>query len=129
VRQHPDDPEVLTRLGLIDQERGAIGSAEQRYRHALSEDPFSAVAASNLGVILAGHGDLAGAVALWAPTYDRNPQLSDVGLNLAAAECEEGRLADARATLARLLRHDPDRGRARAMKEALNPPAPHCAGP
>ena len=55
------------------------------------------------------------AIELWRPAFDKNPQLSDLGVNLANGLCAAGNAAAARQVLERVLQHNPDLGAARAL--------------
>jgi Flp pilus assembly protein TadD len=113
LRQSPDDPEVLTRLGYLYQARGDTNTAEKYYEQALERDPDRAVVAANLGVFYAGRGRLRQALDLWRNAFDRNPQLSEIGVNLGRALCGIGDTESARAVLHRVLTHNPDSALAR----------------
>jgi hypothetical protein len=108
LRRYPDDADVLTRLGYLHQASGDMNAAERDYAHALRTDPNRAIAAADLGVFYARRGLLAQALALWRPTFDKNPQLSELGIDLATALCGTGDSEGARAALRRVLTHNPD---------------------
>jgi Flp pilus assembly protein TadD len=55
------------------------------------------------------------AIALWRPAFDNNPQLSELGVNLANGLCAAGDAAAARQVLQRVVKHNPDLGTARAL--------------
>jgi Flp pilus assembly protein TadD len=107
-QQYPDDPDVLTRLGHLHQMRGDTEAAETDYEQALKRDPDRAVAAANLGVFYARRGLLNRALDLWRPAFDKNPQLSELGVNLGRGLCATGDAAGAMSVLQRVLKHDPD---------------------
>jgi hypothetical protein len=107
-QQHPDDPDVLTQLGYLHQARGKADVAERYYEQALKRDSDRAVAASNVGVSYAERGMLQQALELWRNAFDKNPQLSAIGVNLGRALCGIGDADGARAALQRVLRHNPD---------------------
>jgi Flp pilus assembly protein TadD len=112
-QQHPDDADVLTRLGYLYQARGDIDTAEQYYERALQRDPDRAAVAANLGVFYANRGRLRPALELWRHAFDKNPQLSDIGVNLGRLLCGIGDADHARAALQRVLTHNPDLASAR----------------
>jgi Tfp pilus assembly protein PilF len=82
---------------------------------ALRADPSRAVVAANLGVLYARRGKLGVALELWRDAFAENPQLSDLGLNLAKGLCAGGDSSRARDVVRRVLEHDPDSGPARAL--------------
>ena len=84
LRDRPEDGEVLTRLGYLSQLQGDLTSAEKFYDRALKTAPEDGVVAANLGVLYASRGMLPRALALWRDAFDRNPQLTELGLNLRA---------------------------------------------
>jgi Tfp pilus assembly protein PilF len=115
------DPDVLIRLAYLYQIRGDLETAETLYDRALKADPDRAVAAANLGVLYARRGMLARAIELWRPAFDNNPQLSELGVNLANGLCAAGDAAAARHVLQRVLKHNPDLGTARALLSETTP--------
>lgn len=113
--EDPEDPKLLTRLAYLQQARGHVDEAAGLYQRALGQDPDQAVAASNLAVVEARRGRMREALELWEHTFARNPQLGDLGIDLAMGLCAVGDAKDARDTLKRVLRHDPDRAAARRL--------------
>ncbi len=112
--ERSDDRELLTRLGYLHQARGSFDTAEKLYEQARKQDPDNAVAAANLGVFLARRGMLKQSLDLWRTAFDSNPQLSEIGVNLARGLCAAGDADGARAALQRVLKHNPDMGVARS---------------
>jgi hypothetical protein len=112
-QQHPQDPDVLTRLGYLQQARGNAEIAKRYYERALKLDPDRAVVAANVGVFAAERGMLQQALDLWRNAFDKNPQLSAIGVNLGRALCGLGDADGARSALQRVLRHNPDLALAR----------------
>jgi hypothetical protein len=113
------DPDVLTRLGHLYQMQGDLDRAERFYERALTQAPQHAVVAGNLGVLNARRGNLRHALELWRDAFARNPQLSDLGLNLANGLCAVGDADGARAVAARVLEHNPDHGATRTLLRHL----------
>jgi hypothetical protein len=107
-QRHPDDADVLTRLGYLYQARGDTATAEQFYEKALARDPDRAVVAANVGVFYAGRGRLREALGLWRNAFDANPHLSEIGVNLGRGLCAIGDAGGAQAALQRVLAHNPD---------------------
>ena len=112
-REGPDDPEVLTRLGFLNQARGNADLALSYYQRAFALDQDRAVVANNLGVFYARGDMLARSVELWRRTFANNPHLSEIGVNLANGLCALGDADGARTVLQRVLLHNPDFGTAR----------------
>jgi Tfp pilus assembly protein PilF len=83
-------------------------TAGRYYEQALKRDPDRAVAAANLGVFYASRGMVREAVDLWRTAFQKNPQLSEIGVNLGRELCEIGDAEGARAALQRVLTHNPD---------------------
>jgi tetratricopeptide (TPR) repeat protein len=63
--EFPKDAEILTALGYVDQKHGLLNHARELYQQALTVDPDSIDAASNLGVIDAETGHMGKAATLW----------------------------------------------------------------
>jgi Tfp pilus assembly protein PilF len=112
-QQHPDDPEVLTRLGFLYQSRGNLDTAQKYYERAFKLDPDRAVVANNLGVFYSRGGMLTRSLELWRNVVDKNPHLSEIGVNLGVGLCAVGDTEAAKAVLQRVLKHNPDFGLAR----------------
>lgn len=117
--KHQDDPEVLTRLGYLYQVRGDLDRAARFYDRALRNDRDRAVVAANLGVFYVRQGMLMRALVLWRDTFDKNPQLTELGVNLGRALCASGDLAGARQVVQRVLKHNPDARAARQLLSAV----------
>jgi Tfp pilus assembly protein PilF len=119
LRDRPEDGEVLTRLGYLSQLQGDLAGAEKFYDRALKSAPEDGVVAANLGVLYAGRGMLPRALALWRDAFDRHPQLTDLGLNLARGLCTAGQADAARQIVRRALEHNPDDAVARTLLSEL----------
>jgi hypothetical protein len=115
AREHADDALVLARLAFMEQTRGDGAAAEANYRRSLALDDGLVTAAADLGVLLAQRGKVAEAIGLWRPAFDRNPDMIDLGVNLAMGECLQGDRSAAAAVLNRVLRFNPDSARAREL--------------
>ncbi len=70
-------------------------------------DPLENAAATNLGVIEAQAGNLEQAVRLWEAFY-RAPDNMAIGLSLSEVLWQEGKQAQAREELTRMLEFNPD---------------------
>jgi predicted CXXCH cytochrome family protein len=122
----PDDPEVLTRLGFLRQERGHAAEAAELYRRALETGATKPVAAANLAIIRAQQGALGEALELWQAGFTAQPYVEEIGLNLALGQCLAGAESKAAATIDRLLLFVPDSDRARALRGEIEEKN-HCA--
>lgn len=126
ARQSPDDPVVLSALAYTELKNGAVDHARELYRKALSLDPNSIGAATNLGVLEANAGHLQSAVKLWQGAFDRAPGKSSIGMNLARSFCASGRMKEARIYVERVLRFNPDLSEARRLLKNLTAQPPGC---
>ena len=114
-----DDADVLVRLAYLQQMRGNLDEAQRLYGRALARDPGRPVAAANLGVLEARHGQLAAALSLWRTAFDKNPQLTPLGIDLARGLWESGNGNEARAVARPALRHNPDSSATRQLVSEL----------
>ncbi|MGC2543422.1 MAG: tetratricopeptide repeat protein, partial [Candidatus Sulfotelmatobacter sp.] len=115
LKQSPEDPALLSDLGYIEQKHGATENARKLYQKALAVDPDLVDAATNLAVIEARAGNTENAIALWQKAFDHAPARSSIGLNLARAYCNEGKVAEARTSTLRVLEFNPDLTAAKQM--------------
>jgi predicted CXXCH cytochrome family protein len=121
-----DDVEVFTALAYDDQKRKATSEARELYERALRLEPDSNDAVTNLGVIEAQSGHLGEAMALWEEAFERAPERSAIGLNLARGFCVSAQFDKARASVARVLEFNPDSAEARQLQKQLNANPPAC---
>ena len=126
-RQGAHDAPVLTGLGYIAQRQGKTELARQYYESALRDDPNNDEAASNLGVIEAGAGQLQRAVGLWQNVFRRAPWRSNVGIDIALGYCAAERYDDAAAYAKRVLAFNPDFGVAKSLLHQLSGNPPRCS--
>lgn len=121
-----EDVEVFTALAYDDQKRKATSEARELYERALRLEPDSNDAVTNLGVIEAQSGHLGEAMALWDEAFERAPERSAIGLNLARGFCVSAQFDKARACVARVLEFNPDLAEARQLQKQLNANPPAC---
>lgn len=126
AKQFPDDPAILSGLAYVELNHGAVDRARDSYQKALALDPTLIDAAANLGVIEARSGHLQRAVELWQSAFERAPADSSIGMNLARTFCEAGKLDEARASVLRVLRFNPDLSSAKNLLQRLNANPPGC---
>jgi len=122
----PDDAATLAALGYEDQVHGDLAGARTLYQHALSADPNSIDAATNLGVIEAQRGNLSEAVKLLQSAFERAPGRSSIGMDLARVFCFEGKSDESRAAVDRVLEFNPDMSAAKKLMDGLHEPKPNC---
>jgi len=125
-KQSPDDPALLSALAYSEQKRGAAEDALSFYKKALAIDPDLVDATTNLGVIEARAGDLGNAISLWQKAFEHAPARSRIGLNLARAYCDEGKVEDAKKYTLRVLEFNPDQATAKNMLKSLNQAPAKC---
>jgi tetratricopeptide repeat protein/doubled CXXCH motif protein/cytochrome c554/c'-like protein len=126
IKQAPDDPALLSALAYSAQKRKATGQARDLYEKALKIDPTSIDAAVNLGVIEAQAERLPAALRLWQDAFERAPDRSSIGMNIARAHCATGNLAAAKTTVVRVLEFNPDFGPAKEMLRQLEGSPSRC---
>jgi predicted CXXCH cytochrome family protein len=119
VGQNQADPQVLTRLAWLEQQRHDTARAETLYQEAVAANPGDPVAATNLGVILAEQGFMTRALGVWQPAFARHPDASELGVDVALAMCKAGDWKDAEQTVRTVLEHNPDFQPARQFGAAL----------
>jgi hypothetical protein len=126
AKSDPTDTAVLSELAYLEQESGHVAKARTLYERALVIDPNLVDAATNLGVIDAGSGDLPGAAKLLEGAFRRAPGKSNIGMDLARVYCAEGHIDDARNYIRQLLRFNPDFFPAKKMLVELSADPPAC---
>ena len=126
VKERPDDPVLLSALGFIDQEHGREKEARELYERALKIDPLSNDTATNLGTLEARSGNLRRAVELWQGAFERVPNRSAIGMDLAMAFCAAGQKEEARRYVVRVLDFNPDFASAKRLFAHLNSDPLQC---
>jgi predicted CXXCH cytochrome family protein len=127
AKENPNDAAVLSGLGFIEQQQGRLDDARRSYEKALAADQVSDEAATNLGVLEAGAGNLRRAVELWRGPFARAPWRSEIGIDLALAYCAAERFDIAKSYIDRVLEFNPDFSTARNIKAQLSSAPPHCS--
>jgi predicted CXXCH cytochrome family protein len=123
-----EDVPVLTDLAYEDMKHGAAMQASELYELVLRLDPESTDAETNLGVIEAQSGHLNEAMKLWEVAFEREPERSVIGLNLARGFCFKTQFDKARACVERVLEFNPDLPAARLLEKELKANPPSCGG-
>ncbi len=96
-------------LGLLLAEQGRMDEAEKALKAALDANPENnPVAAKNLSVIVAQHGDLAGAVNYATLAFKARPEDPNYGYTLAYYQMQNGQKAEAKKTLQSILEVHPE---------------------
>ena len=124
--QLPGDAATLAARGYEDQVRGNLTEARTMYTQALTADPDSIDAATNLGVIEAQGGNLPAAAKLLQSAFDRAPGRSSIGMDLVRVLCFDGKLDESKAVMNRVLEFNPDLSAARKLMDGLHQPKPNC---
>jgi Flp pilus assembly protein TadD len=127
AKQDANDAPVLSGLGYIAQQQGSSSQARQYYEKALAADRFADEAATNLGVLEAGEGNLKGAVTLWHGPFLRAPWRSEIGIDIALAYCAAEQFEVARSYIDRVLEFNPDFSTAQKIKTQLTSVPPYCS--
>jgi predicted CXXCH cytochrome family protein len=128
VARYVSDPQVLTRLAWLDQSQHDLDKAEKLYEGSIAVDPNEPVAATNLGVILAERGAMTRALGVWRPAFERHPDASELGVDVALAMCKSGDWKDAEEAVQTVLEHNPDFQPARDIGAALARGPDACHG-
>lgn len=126
ANQRPDDFQILSVLGYVEQERGHDQGAHELYERALKVEPGEISVTANLGAVEAKSGNLRGAVALWEQAFQSVPYRSEIGMNLALAFCTSGQTDEARRHVLRVLEFNPDYGKAKRLWRSLNADPVQC---
>lgn len=126
LKQSPDDPALLSALAYIEQKHGGTEDARALYQRALAIDSDLVDADTNLAVIEARAGNLGDAISLWQKAFEHAPARSGIGLNLARAYCNEGKVEAARNYTLRVLEFNPDLATAKNMLKSLNQVPAKC---
>ena len=86
---HPDDPEVLFTLGLIEKRQGRYPQAEEFYRRAIQQDPKFSETYSNLGNVYLAQRQIDLAIASYQQAIELNPDKGAYYYNLYRAYSQE----------------------------------------
>lgn len=126
VNERPEDPLLLSALAFVEQAHKNDKDARELYERALKIDPLNNEAATNLGMIEAGSGNLRRAVELWQGAFARAPHRSAIGVNLAMAFCVVGQRPEGRRYVERVLEFNPDYGKAKSLLAHLKEQSGPC---
>jgi len=132
AKTDPDDPDVLGALGFLSHLRGDRQRAATFYRSALSFDPNNFNVGIDLGVVLARTGQPQLGASLWADIFEKNEDITELGMNIATLQCDLGKREPAEDALRRVLIYSPDHAAARAELERMQSGSRTCppsAGP
>jgi tetratricopeptide (TPR) repeat protein len=86
---HPNDPEVLFSLGLVQKRQGFYSEAEEFYRRAIQQDPKFSEAFSNLGNVHLAKKQTSLAIASYQQATDLNPNQGAYYYNLYRAYSQQ----------------------------------------
>lgn len=105
---------VIAVLGVLTFRQAQIyRDAETLWRDTIAKDPSSWMAHNNLGLLLAGRGDLAGAISHYEAALKAKPDDAFAANNLGQAWAARGEMARAGEYLERAVRLDPFNAEAR----------------
>jgi predicted CXXCH cytochrome family protein len=119
ARSDPGDSDVVADLGFLAYLRGDPQKAAVFYESALSFDPNNFNVAIDLGVLLARSGNLQRAADLWSSTFGSNEDITELGMNVATAQCSLGERTAAEDALRRVLIYSPDHRAAQQELKAI----------
>jgi hypothetical protein len=123
AKTDPDDLETLKAMGILAQIRNDRKQAAELYGKVLTQSP-----SDYMGVLLARSGQLEQAAKLWQSAFDRNQDITELGMDLASARCMLHDKLAAEEVLRRVLFYNPDHRRARQELDAMESGAEACAG-
>ncbi len=109
------DARALFEKARALEQAGDWGAAESAYRACLRQDPDSAEALSNLGVVLAKQEKYDGAIDAYRRALRLKPGLAQVRLNLGLAYYKLGNRRSAIAQFERYLQNDPQNRQVRQL--------------
>jgi Flp pilus assembly protein TadD len=112
VSANPRDSEAVAALGFLNYLRGDRGQAATFYRSVLSLDPDNYNVAIDLGVLLA-RTESQRAAELWSNVFQKNQDVTELGMNIATLQCDLGSTDKAEAALETVLVYSPDHRAAR----------------
>ncbi len=113
----PDDAEVLSNLGYLNDLAGDPQSAVKLYGQALRVDSQNTLALTNLGQHLATENKIFDAIQLWQRVIKIDPGLAAPCLNLAYAFLQTGNILRAQNAIENVLRFHPDSAKGLALKK------------
>lgn len=104
----PDDPVILTNLGVVLRSQGKNRASEMCYRRAIAVKPDSPGSWSNLGNVLRRQGRLKEAVACHRKAVGLDKKFIDAYYNMALVLQDLGKLDEAIKIFDYCLKHKPD---------------------
>ena len=96
-KSHPNDPDVLQALGLVEKRMGRFGEAEERFSRWAQLEPDSAAALNNLGNLYLVTNRVDQAMATYLQAIRLAPSRSEAFFNLGQAYLMKLRLREAEA--------------------------------
>jgi predicted CXXCH cytochrome family protein len=112
-----NDKDALDAFGNMTAGRGDIQDAEQAFEQVLKLDPHDLTAISNLGILRAKQGRMKESIALLAPAFEANKDVTGLAMNLARVQCMAGDGAGARATVETALIYAPGMHKLRELRD------------
>jgi len=86
---HPEDPDVLFTLGLLEKKQGRYDRAEKFYQSAIQRDPNFSEAYSNLGNVYMARREVDQAISLYEKAASVNPARAAYHYNLYRAYSQQ----------------------------------------
>lgn len=114
-----DDATTENFLGNLYRDLIQYDKAETAYRTAIELSPNLLPAIVNLGHLYILEGKPDQAISLLSAAYDGTRQRSEIGLQLASVYKNNGKTAEAKATVVKVLKADPENVQALALEKAL----------
>lgn len=111
---------VLYNLGQLDEKRGDLPAALEKYHKAVGIQPAYAPAYLQMGIIEEELGNLPGAMQNYEKALQYGPNMTEALLRIGLLNYREGDSQKAHDALARVIRMNPDSDSAAKAREYLN---------
>jgi hypothetical protein len=108
VKADPGDSDALAALGFLAYVHGDAQRAYNFFDSAISFDPYNLNASIDFGVLLARRSEQQRAADLWEKIFANNRDITELGMNIAAVQCNLGQEKSAEEALRQVLIYSPD---------------------
>jgi len=119
VKADPSDSDALAALGFLAYVHGDPRRAYGYLDSALSFDRNNFNVAIDVGTLLARGSELQRAADIWEGVFANNRDITELGMNLANAQCKLGQVKPAEDALRQVLIYSPDHRPAREQLDEL----------